>query len=490
VAQRMRNKAIAAAVIVWKEGLDEQKNRERGERIMMRVGKRMMNREASDAVMGWREQQLEEKNRLRGEAIMRRVGGRMRHKEVVLNWQEWHRNYKADVAGMWMNRWSRIQQELESVHLQHILDTHANAESIMRNIAKRMLNKEVAFALIIWSEKLRVHNAHQCALRITKRVMMRMRHRSLSDAVMGWHERQLEEHRLLTDVNTLERSDMFRERCGRLQKELESARMSLIEKSQNSGAGMMKAIAGRLRSREACDAIAQWRHTHFSWKRKERARRIMRRAIGHTWHTEISHGFRDWHTHFVVDMISACGKLQREIKRAELQSEKELNEISARLKATARTAHSGVMRNVVQRLKHRQLVPAVFVWRQNVKDEQLQQRASRIVKRVVRRMMHMAATSVIFNWSQNLQKELQEKQGNTIMRYTTEVHKSQVLKRDLDLERKWSDRVIKKLVKIHVQGIEESKKFKACLNWNHAWRRHQDVADLHRLMAYVDTKRI
>ena len=166
---------------------------------------------------------------------------------------------------------------------------------------------------------------------------------------------------------------------------------------------------------------------------------------------------------------------------------KELIQITAKLEATAHVAHRGVVRNVVQHLRHRHLSPAIIIWYDNTKRDKQEARASRIMKRVVQRMMNMAATNVVFYWRQAVLKDFRAKQGNVIMRYTTEVHKSQV---DLESERKWSDRVIKKLARAYAHEIEQFRKLKACLNWIHAWQRHQDVADLHRLMAYVDSKRV
>ena len=53
----MRNREAAAAIIIWHEGMDEQRKKERGERIMNRVGKRMLNRELSDNFLAWKNRQ-------------------------------------------------------------------------------------------------------------------------------------------------------------------------------------------------------------------------------------------------------------------------------------------------------------------------------------------------------------------------------------------------------------------------------------------------
>ena len=123
VAARMRNREAAAAIIIWHEGMDEQRKRERGEGIMRRVGKRMLNKEKSDAVVIWREQQLELKNRLRGEAIMKRVGGRMRNKEVALNFAAWQTNCRGDMASMWKNRIQRLQDDLDAMTMKYAFTT-------------------------------------------------------------------------------------------------------------------------------------------------------------------------------------------------------------------------------------------------------------------------------------------------------------------------------------------------------------------------------
>ena len=54
---------------------------------------------------------------------MRRVGGRMHHRELALHWQEWYRNFRCDVATMWMNRTAKLQYALDTLQLKHTLST-------------------------------------------------------------------------------------------------------------------------------------------------------------------------------------------------------------------------------------------------------------------------------------------------------------------------------------------------------------------------------
>ena len=117
VAKRMLKGEIAERVILWaqnrRDDLAAIAARERGERIMKRVGGRWMNRDASDKFREWCAKFSADKQKARAEAIMKRVGGRMRNKEVALNWYEWVRNANSDRESMWQNRVKRIQQQMQ-----------------------------------------------------------------------------------------------------------------------------------------------------------------------------------------------------------------------------------------------------------------------------------------------------------------------------------------------------------------------------------------
>ena len=124
---------------------------------------------------------------------MRRVGGRMRNKNLALNWQEWYKNYKADIASMWKNRMDQLQVDLDAMTLKFNLTTNTAGESIMRNVAQRMRNQEIAAAVIVWKEGLDEQKSRERGERIMRRVGKRMLNREASDAVMGWRESQIEE---------------------------------------------------------------------------------------------------------------------------------------------------------------------------------------------------------------------------------------------------------------------------------------------------------
>ena len=122
VAKRMMNGELAQGVIIWHENQvtekRERESRERGERIMKRVGGRWRNQEVALNFQEWRMKQVEERDRERGERIMKRVGGRWRNQEVAMNWQEWYTNFKADRDQMWKNRFSKLETELEAMNLK------------------------------------------------------------------------------------------------------------------------------------------------------------------------------------------------------------------------------------------------------------------------------------------------------------------------------------------------------------------------------------
>ena len=127
VAKRMQNGEIAAAVIIWRENqvLEERERlaRERGERIMKRVGGRWANRDLSDKFREWMWSWQEERDRLRAEAIMRRVGGRWRNQELAMNWTEYVTNYRGDIITMWRNRTNRLQLSIDELEMKFRLVT-------------------------------------------------------------------------------------------------------------------------------------------------------------------------------------------------------------------------------------------------------------------------------------------------------------------------------------------------------------------------------
>ena len=103
VAKRMLLGEVQLIVSSWREknieALMEARNRERGERILKRVGARFKQQEVVEAVERWREAQVTEKierearaMQAKGESILGRVGGRFRQMEVASNFGEWRRN--------------------------------------------------------------------------------------------------------------------------------------------------------------------------------------------------------------------------------------------------------------------------------------------------------------------------------------------------------------------------------------------------------------
>merc|ERR1711871_633007 len=184
VAKRMLNRDLARMLIAWSCNWRDDA---RARWIMKGVGGRWMNREASDAVRSWHEKYFEEKSQARAEAIMRRVGGRMRNKEMALNYAEWARNAKNDRESLWKNRVAKLQAELDELQVKFTLVTQSGAEQIMKNVAKRMLNGDLARMLIAWScnwgDEKREKEARERGEAIMKRVGGRWMNREASDAV-------------------------------------------------------------------------------------------------------------------------------------------------------------------------------------------------------------------------------------------------------------------------------------------------------------------
>ena len=83
----------------------------------------------------------------------------------------------------------------------------AGAESIMRNVAKRMMNAEAVEALISWKMKIVEEKSRERGEAIMRRVGLRMANRELSDAYLGWHEKVVE-------AQKRERGEMLMRRVG------------------------------------------------------------------------------------------------------------------------------------------------------------------------------------------------------------------------------------------------------------------------------------
>ena len=94
VALKMKNKELAACVIVWKASQQHKKAehaaRARAEAMCKRVGMRMLNRDLSDRVLIWSSSCRSDAAEKRGLGIMRRVTARLNMAEAVeavANWR-------------------------------------------------------------------------------------------------------------------------------------------------------------------------------------------------------------------------------------------------------------------------------------------------------------------------------------------------------------------------------------------------------------------
>ena len=96
---------------------------------------------------------------------MRNVAKRMMNKELACCVTSW-----------------REQQKAEAFELE----ARARGERIMKNVAKRMLNKEVASCVIIWREEYRAYINEERGLAIMRRVAVRMFKRNVVVAITTW----------------------------------------------------------------------------------------------------------------------------------------------------------------------------------------------------------------------------------------------------------------------------------------------------------------
>ena len=107
-------------------------------------------------------------------------------------------------------------------HSDLCLRVQAAGEKIMRNVAQRLMNRELATAVITWQSNLNEVKAKERAHAICKRVGLRMLNRDLSDAVMEWRDQQVE------------------------------------EKNRLRGEGIMRRVGSRMRNKELAMNWAEW----------------------------------------------------------------------------------------------------------------------------------------------------------------------------------------------------------------------------------------
>merc|ERR1719247_1505291 len=105
----------------------------------------------------------------------------MRNKDLALNWQEWYRNFRADVI-------ARLKSETETLEMKFTLATQSGAEGIMRNVAKRMMKGDLARVVIAWHQGLLEMRSQQRGENIMRRVGGRWQNREVSDAVREWRD--------------------------------------------------------------------------------------------------------------------------------------------------------------------------------------------------------------------------------------------------------------------------------------------------------------
>ena len=96
---------------------------------------------------------------------MRNVAKRMMNKDL------------ASCVTVW-----REQQKAEAFELE----ARARGERIMKNVAKRMLNREVASCVIVWHDEWRSYVDEERGLGIMRRVAARMLQRDVVTAVTTW----------------------------------------------------------------------------------------------------------------------------------------------------------------------------------------------------------------------------------------------------------------------------------------------------------------
>merc|ERR1719272_1697185 len=154
VALKMKNKELAGCVREWRMTQQcekaEHMAQERGEQIMKRVGMRMLNRDLSDRFMIWSSSWRADAAEQRGLGIMKRAGARMRMGELVEAIKNWQASAVHGVLEMWQQRAEKWELKSNELELTLAITAQAGAEGLMRKVALKMKNKELAGCVREW----------------------------------------------------------------------------------------------------------------------------------------------------------------------------------------------------------------------------------------------------------------------------------------------------------------------------------------------------
>jgi len=237
-------------------------------------------------------------------------------------------------------------------------------------------------------------------------------------------------------------------------------------------------------------AVIAWHVNLIRFRTTQRAHQIMKRVVGVMQHRDISLAWAECKQSYTSAMCQVLRSLSVQLKRAELSSSGEVEELQRKMFNIRQAFRNKTMIRVICRMKHRAIANTLISWQQKMKGTKLCTRGFKLIKLQLHRHMSKTVLNALSNWERSMQAANTALQKDKILDYAAGSHKTALQVRESQASRKWFMNVFKALLKKYSLALIIAQKERVFLTWNFQWRRHHDVADLKRLMAYVDRKKV
>ena len=211
--------------------------------------------------------------------------------------------------------------------------TQTGAENIMRNVAKRMLMKEVSVGLLSWKYKW-AEDANQVkGEAIMRRVGLRILNKELSVCYLGWKYKYLEDANQERGEQILRRvgarlmkaelsqgyvewvrnkengiKDMWRRRAENYQIEINSLQLKFSLTTQSGAENIMRNVAKRMLLKDALAKLTVWKDGWLVDHKQARGERILKRVGARFRNGDVMEKVSNWRANSGVDASQLRGE--------------------------------------------------------------------------------------------------------------------------------------------------------------------------------------
>ena len=155
-----------------------------------------------------------------------------------------------------------------------------------------------------------------------------------------------------------------------------------------------------------------------------------------------------------------------------------------------RASRQKVMRSVIHKWTIIGYARAVAVWSRKSYKNRSKVHSLQFIKHQLLRSMNRSLAVAVHNWRCAEQSMKASQQSNKVLNYAAESHTKSVKLREETITKKWFMNLMRHILRKYVTVDAMARKEKVLLSWNFHWRRHHDVSDLKRLMAYMDKNKV